>query len=167
MGKVEALGLMVAIAGALSTQSADGPPEADQIATANELIGMSRAEFESWCLDKGAESEVSLGSSDETRSTCAWIDPQSGDVWHNALHFDRHSQTPRQADAGLLNASAPTVLRLLHNEHGTTDGETAEGFPVWKVDVEGRQGLLAVAEYGEITLVRLRVPEGGVALSMR
>ncbi|MGB5680816.1 MAG: hypothetical protein WBM47_03120, partial [Polyangiales bacterium] len=86
MGRAEALGLVVAMAGALGAQGAEGPPEAEQIATVKELVTMSRAEFESWCHDKGAQSEASVGSSEETKATCAWIDSETGEVWHAALH---------------------------------------------------------------------------------
>ena len=167
MGKIGAFGLVVAMAGALGAQGAEGPPEVEQIATVKALVTMSRAEFGSWCHDKGAQSEASLGSSEETKATCAWIDSETGEVWHAALHFEARSATPRQADAGLLQASTPVLLRHVYNEHGTTDGESSEGFPVWKVDVDGREGLLAVAEYDEITLVQLRLPQEGISVSMR
>ena len=52
-------------------------------------------------------------------------------------------------------------------EQIATDGESSEGFPVWKVHVDGREGLLAVAEYDEITLVQLRLPQEGISVSMR
>jgi len=167
MGRAEALGLVVAMAGALGAQSTEEPPEALQITTVEALITMSRTEFESWCHDKGARSEASVGSSEETKATCAWIDSETGQVWHAALHFEVRSAIPSQADAGLLHASTPILLRHVYNEHGTTDGESSEGFPVWRVDVDGREGLLAVAEYDEITLVQIRMPQEGISLSMR
>ena len=54
MGKVETLGLLVAMAGALGTQSADAPPEAQQISTPKQLIQMSRIEFAEWGQLAGA-----------------------------------------------------------------------------------------------------------------
>lgn len=167
MGKVEALGLVVAMAGALGTRAVEAPPEARQIAMADKLVAMSRVEFESWCRDKGAQSDASLGASDDTKATCAWVESATGSVWHTALHFDGRSPMPRQADSGLLHASNETVRRLVHNDHGVTDGESAEGFPVWQVDVGGRDGWLAIAEYDEITLVQIRVAPEGAAVSMR
>ena len=167
MGKVEALGLAVAVAGLLGTQATDGPAEAEQIATSKEIIGMSRTQFAAWCRTKQAESEGLFESSDETKSTCAWIDRETDEVWHTALHFDGRASTPRQAYTGLIDASGDTVLRLLHNEHGPTDGESADGFPVWRIELDGKEGLLAVAEYEEITLVQIKLPPKGVAVSMR
>ena len=157
MGKIETLGLAVAMAGIVGAQSADCPAEEVQIQSAKAIIGMSRAEFDAWCLDHGAHAEAAQRWSDEQKSTCAWVDRKSGEVWHAAIHFHSASGQAHQADIGLLGASSDTVLRLIHNEHGGSDGRSVEGFPVWEVDVENQAALLAVADYEEITLVQLKL----------
>ena len=167
MGRVEILGLVVLVAGALGTQNADRPAEASQIEATKEIIGMSRVQFESWCAERRELAETVQRSSDETKTTCAWVDGETGKAWHAALHFHASDPQPHQADMGLVGASGDKVLRLIHNTHGTSDGRSAEGFPVWAVDVDDREGLLAVAEYEEITLVQLKVSPKSVALSMR
>lgn len=167
MGKVEALGLIVAAAGFLGAEATDPPVEANQLATAERIVGLSREEFASWCGDKDASSEVIFESSDERQAACAWIDRGTGAVWHTVLHFDAGSSTAYQADAGLLDGSADALLRLVYNEHGASDGRSLDGLPVWKVDVAGRDAFLAVAAYEEITLVRLKLDRESVALSTR
>jgi putative hemolysin len=157
MGRTEALGLVVLVAGALGTQAADRPAEASQIETTKEIIGMSRAEFESWCAERGELAEAAQSSSNERKATCAWVDGATGEAWHAALHFHALNSQPHQADMGLVDASNDKVLRLIHNAHGTSDGQSVEGFPVWAVDIDDREALLAVAEYEEITLVQLKL----------
>jgi hypothetical protein len=148
--------MVVAIVGAMGSQAAETLAEAEQISAAKQIIAMSRLQFQTWCDQKEASAEASFESSDEIKATCAWVDGETGEVWHAALHFDGRSSTPIQADTGLLYASTETILRLLLNEYGTTDGESAEGFPVWKVDLDGQEALLAVADYEQITLVQIK-----------
>ncbi len=167
MGKVETLGAIIAVAGLWGAQSADPPIEAQQIRMAESIVGMSRPEFASSCRDKRASSELTFESSDERRAVCSWVDQRTGAVWHTVLHFDVGSSTAYQADTGLLDGSADTLLRLLHKEHGVSDGRSVEGLPVWKVDVAGQDGFLAVADYEEITFVRLKLDREGIALSMQ
>lgn len=167
MGRIEALGLVVLVAGGLGTQTVDRPAEASQIEGTKRLIRMSRADFESWCAERRELAEAAQSSSHDRRATCAWVDRETGEAWHAALHFHGPGSEPHQADMGLVDASSDKVLRLIHNAHGTSDGRSVEGFPVWAVDVDDREGLLAVAEYEEITLVRLKVAPRSVALSMR
>lgn len=167
MGKVETLGLVVAMAGALGTQRAEAPPEAVQISTTKELIQMSREDFASWCDDKASTAEAAFDSDDPTLAACSWVDADTSEVWHSVLHFRAGESFPHQADAGLLHASGDTVRRLVHKEHGAADGRSREGLPVWEIEVDGRAAFLAVAEFDEITLVRLRLVESGVPLSTR
>ena len=167
MGKVETLGMIVAVAGFLGAESTEPPLELEQIATARSIVAMSRSEFENWCHERGAISKLAFESSDEREVACAWVDQKTGAVWHTVLHFDPGASAAYQADTGLLDASADTLLRLLHKEHGVSDGRSVEGLPVWKVDVAGQDAFLAVADYDEIALVRLKLDREGIALSMR
>lgn len=167
MGKVETLGLVVAMAGVLGTRGAEVPPEAQQISTPKALIAMSRHAFAEWCDDVTSSAEASFESSASTQATCTWVADDTGEVWHAILHFREGAAVAHQADAGLLHGSSDTVRRLVHKEHGAPDGRSVEGLPVWEVDVDGRAGFLAVAEFDEITLVRLKVREPAVAVSMR
>jgi len=167
MGKVEALGLIVAAAGFWGAEATDPPVEAEQIATVKHIIGLSREEFVSWCGDKDASSELIFESNEDRQAACTWIDGETGAVWHAVLHFDAGASTAYQADAGLLDASADALVRLVYNEHGASDGRSVDGLRVWKVEVAGRDAFLAVEAYEEITLLRLKLDRESVALSTR
>lgn len=167
MGKIETLGVVVAVVGVLGSQSVDRLPEEALITTPKALIGMSHARFEAWCGNQGDDAHVTIDRSDDAKITCAWLDEQTGRVWHAALRFEEASARPYRADAGLVDASRETLLRLVLNEHGVMDGETQDGFPAWQVDIDDTHGLLSVADYGEITIARLEMPQKGVTVSSR
>ena len=167
MGKVEALTVIATVAGLWSAQSTDPPLEAQQIRTLETIIGMSRPQFASWCGDKRSSSGRIFESNGERSAACSWVDPENGAVWHTMLHFDAGASTAHQADSGLLGASPETVLRLVHNEHGADDGRSMDGLTVWKVDLAGREGFLAVADYDEITVVRFKSSRGSGAIARR
>lgn len=64
-------------------------------------------------------------------------------------------------------AANEMLLRLVHNTHGPRDGRTGEGFPVWAVDVGGEARHLTIAEFEDITVVRMARVEAPAVVSLR
>ena len=129
MGKLEIVALFAAAAGFVGVQSLEGPVEDRLIDTAGALMAMTQPEFETWCERHGAQPNVEFDATRKGTVTCAWIDRDTQRAWHAALHFDGIDPTPIKADAGLVDASESTVLRLVSNEFGMQDMKTGEGFP--------------------------------------
>ena len=167
MGKLEILA-MVAVTGALlGVQTVDAPVENGLIDTTRVLIGMTKAEFEHWCAERGVAAATSFGPSARTHTSCAWLDASSDRVWYAAVHFHGDSPHPRKVDSGLVDAANQRLLRIVHNEYGAQDARTGEGFPVWEVEVDGVSGRLTVAPFEDITVVRIAREDRPAVLSMR
>lgn len=169
MGKLEVAGLVAALAGIASVQSMEAPVEDRLIETTGSLMSMTHSEFETWCERNGATMTETLDDKGAGKVTCAWVEDGDGGehAWHAALHFDGIHQTPVKADAGLVEASESTVIRLVNNEFGGHDMNTGEGFPVWEIELDGRPGRLTVAPFEDITLVRMAREDRPAVLSMR
>ena len=167
MGKLEVLGVAASVLALLSVQTADRPAEHEMLTTTRALMDLSRPEFGKWCAKKGAEVTISEGTGELTKATCAWLDETSERAWHAALHFDDASATPLKADSGLVEPSNGMLLRLVHNTHGPSDGQTGEGFPTWDLDFAGQPGRLTVAAFDDITVVRMARVEEPAVVSLR
>jgi hypothetical protein len=128
---------------------------------------MTQPEFEAWCADRGATPHVDIDATRGGTVSCAWVDSTGKHAWHAALHFDGTLAIPVKADAGLVEASESTLFRLVTNEFGSHDTNTGEGFPVWEVEVDGGAGLLTVAPFEDITVVRMTRTSERPVLSMR
>lgn len=147
--------------------TAQTPAEAGLITTTTRIIEMTRARFTKWCRAKGRSPEVALDLADASKATCAWLDRATGHVWHTALHFNPRSSRPFKADAGLLFPSNDTLRSLIRARLGESDGETADGAPLWRIDDRGGTRELSVVEYEELTVVELRQVKPPVVVSMR
>lgn len=167
MGRLEIMGAMAALAGIVGVCSMDALVEDRMIETTRGLMGMTQPEFVEWCGTKGATSSIELDETGAGTASCAWIDPDTERVWHTALHFDGIHDVPLKADAGLIDASASTLMRLVTNEFGAQDTHTGEGFPVWEMELDGRPGRVTVAPFEDLTVVRMAREDQVAVLSMR
>lgn len=167
MGKLEILGFVLALGAVIGAQATDKPAEGGLIVTTEALMGMTHSQFESWCRDQAARVSSEFDATKRGKATCAWLDAQTGRVWHAAVHFDGRSKTPAKADTGLLDASNAKLIRLVQNEFGMQDTRTGEGFLVWDVELDGRPGRLTVAPFEDLTIIRMARTEEPAVLSMR
>ena len=167
MGKLEIAGMVGALLAVVGVESSDAPVEDRLVETTRVLLSMTHSEFETWCDGKRAKAVSNVDETTGGTVTCAWIERDTERAWHAALHFDGVHETPTKADAGLVDASESTVLRLVANEFGSQDTNTGEGFPVWKIDVDGRPGRLTVAPFEDITLVRMAREDEPAVLTTR
>lgn len=167
MGRLEIVGVVVALAGVVGVHSMDVLVEDRMIETTGVLIAMTHPEFLAWCESKGAKPSVELDETHAGVASCAWIDPDTEHVWHTALHFDGVHRVPVKADAGLIDASEATLMRLVTNEFGPQDARTGEGFPVWEIELDGLPGRLTVAPFDDLTVLRMAREDQPAVVSMR
>lgn len=167
MGKLEVFGVALVVVAFAGLHRTEPPPEAQLLTTTEDLLQMSRDGFEAWCRKRGANPRFSARPGMPSTVACAWLDAKTARAWHAAIQLDGRSPLAVKADAGLVEASNELLHRLVHTSFGASDGMTGDGFPTWKLDVPGGSGRLTVAEFDDITVVRMSREDAPAVVSLR
>ena len=77
MGKLETIGLVVALAAVIGMQRTGRPAEQGLVTTSAALMHMTRAELTAWCGERDGRVVNALDATGRGHVSCAWLDAET------------------------------------------------------------------------------------------